>query len=162
MSFISKDWSSKLKTKINKTVVSTYNVDDYQINPVSINDVSEQVTKSTLTDHLYRIDSNAASVGYIYVSQAPSMKNVFDYIVLFDVNLKVLNTKVLIYREKHGKQIGTKRWLSQFFNLTTADRPTLGDNIDGISGATISATSMTTAVGDLLESLDYMKTQGQL
>ena len=88
------------------------------------------------------------------------MKNVFDYAVVLSPDLEIVNTKVLIYREQHGRQIGAKRWLQQFFNMDTTNRPVLGKDIDGITGATISATSMTKAVHNLLVDIDYLKSQG--
>ena len=90
------------------------------------------------------------------------MKNVFDYAILLSEDLEIVNTKVLIYREKHGRQIGMKRWLKQFFGMTSKDRPTLGDNVDGISGATISATSMTNSVREVLSTIEYLKSHDKI
>ena len=90
------------------------------------------------------------------------MKNVFDYIIVFDNDLNILNTKVLIYREKHGRQIGTKRWLNQFLGKKVGDKVSLGKGIDGISGATISTTSMTKAVDNVLDLLNEMKLQNKI
>jgi len=63
----------------------------------------------------------------------------------------------LIYREEHGKQIGSQRWLKQFIGLSSTDNPSYGENIDAISGATISASSMTMAVGNVLKSIQILK-----
>ena len=41
--------------------------------------------------------------------------------------------------------------------MTPEDTPTYGEDIDAISGATISASSMTKAVGDVLESIRILK-----
>ena len=85
------------------------------------------------------------------------MKNVFDYALVFDSDLRTIKAKVLIYREKHGRQIGTPRWLNQFNDLGLDDKPELGVNIDGISGATISVKSMTDSVREVLETVRYLR-----
>ena len=96
------------------------------------------------------------------ISSPISPENVFDYIVVFNTDLILEKAKVLIYREQHGRQIGTVRWLSQFKGMDVADRPELGKEVDGISGATISAKSMTNAVHDLLVALEDVKSKGFL
>lgn len=152
-------WSERLKEKIDATVKNTYAVETFSIKEVEIKEQEESKTSSVMTHNLYEVITENNTIGYFYISQAPSLKNKFDYIVLFDTDFEVKNTKVLIYREQHGRQIGTKRWLSQFFGMTPKDRPNLGDEIDGITGATISVKSMTKAVNDLLVSMDYLESQ---
>lgn len=155
-------WPNKLDKKIKTTVQKTYQVKEYSLEAVDIDAASEEGTVLDFQDKLYRVGGSDAVLGYIYVSQAASMKNVFDYIILFDSALQIVNTKVLIYREDHGRQIGTKRWLKQFFGMTLADRPELGSTVDGISGATISCTNMTEAVNKVLTGMNYLQEHGQI
>lgn len=162
ITLLSLNWPSKLKTKIEKTVLSTYSIDTFDLDKVELSNIPEELSTKIKNESLFLVNSKDHQLGYIYVSQAPSMKNVFDYIVLFDNEWKIVNTKVLIYRETHGKQIGSKRWLSQFIGMHPTDRPILGDDIDGITGATISVNGMTTAVHDLLEAIDHLRNKGAL
>lgn len=152
-------WSDRLNEKVGNSVKLTYELEDFELEEIRISNEEEQATASELSQKLFRVKREDTKIGYIYVSQAPSMKDVFDYIVLFDNELTIKNTKVLIYREQHGRQIGSKRWLSQFFGMTPEDRPEYGENIDGISGATISVKSMTLAVNQLLSSIDYLQAE---
>lgn len=155
------NWSEVLEGKINKALYPLYETNEFQFaqqNQLAGNSI-EGVN---LESNLYKLFVRNELKGYIYVSKAPSMKNVFDYLVIFNENLSIEKAKVLIYREQHGRQIGAARWLSQFKGLETKDRPVLGEDIDGISGATISATSMTKAINNLLKALDSVKTQGLL
>lgn len=152
-------WPSKLETKVYKTVKETFQVDNVEITPITLD--ASVPTPAPIQDRLFRvIDQN--SLGYIYVAQAPSMKDVFDYIVVFNNKLEIVNSKVLIYREQHGRQIGTRRWLKQFTGLRYNDEAAVGQNIDGISGATISVTSMTNAVDAVLKSVRVLKEKGIL
>lgn len=90
---------------------------------------------------------------YMYWGQAPSMKNIFDYTLLLDEDWTILKAKVLIYREQHGRQIGAARWLKQFEGYSVRNYSQLPEGVDGISGATISTTSMIKAVQRVLKDL---------
>ncbi len=92
----------------------------------------------------------------MYLSEAPSKTAQFDYLVLLDKDLIVLKTKVLMYREEYGGEIGSKRWLRQFEGKKSGDELHYGDNIMAISGATISVRSMTNAMNNLLQSLKIL------
>lgn len=153
--------SPLLKTKIHKALSVIYQKEGLQLKIIELNDGKVSEGKA-LNGHIYQIIDQNELKGYAFVAQAQSMKNVFDYLVVFNPMLTIEKAKVLIYREQHGRQIGTTRWLSQFKGMDFTDRPELGKQIDGISGATISAKSMTNAVHQLLVTLENYKTKGLL
>jgi len=62
----------------------------------------------------------------------------FDYIVIYDENLSILKVDIANYSGEYGYEICRPRWLTQFIGSTLGFE--LGENIDGISGATVSAT----------------------
>jgi Na+-translocating ferredoxin:NAD+ oxidoreductase RnfG subunit len=125
--------------------------------PFSVpDDVSKLLPSKFDADNFFQIHSNNQLLGYAYVSKAPSKTDQFDYLVLLDNELVVLKTKVLVYREDYGGEIGSKRWLKQFIGKTQNDDLRYGDNIMAISGATISVRSMTTAVNNLLQSIKIL------
>jgi Na+-translocating ferredoxin:NAD+ oxidoreductase RnfG subunit len=64
-----------------------------------------------------------------------------------------VRSKVLIYREDYGGEIGSKRWLKQFVGKSMDDQISFPGDIDAISGATISVRSMTRALDTLLKSI---------
>lgn len=153
------NWSEALEAKIKKALLSVYETDQFTFAQTK-ELVENEASSADLKSNLFEVHFEEGLKAYIYVSQAPSMKNVFDYLVIFNKDLSIEKAKILIYREQHGRQIGTARWLSQFKGLSTNDNPVLGKNIDGISGATISATSMTKAINNLLKSIASAKEQG--
>ena len=114
-------------------------------------------------EHLFKVsakDSLKTSLFcriYLCTGEAPSKKKMFDFILLFKPNLRILKSKVLIYREEYGLQIGSQRWLKQFIGLGINDRASYGKNIDAISGATISARSMTRVTDEVLQTLKTLK-----
>ena len=67
--------------------------------------------------------------------------------------MKLQKLRVLTYRENYGGEIANKRWLKQFLSRKT-------DDIQAISGATISVESMKMAVVSLTEKMkNWQKSQ---
>lgn len=149
-----------LQKKVDKEVTKYFNLEDYNMEPVSIPEGSSKKLPSSINgDNLFKIFNGKTHLGYAFVDQAPSKTAQFDYFILLDPDLKILTSKVLIYREEYGGEIGSKRWLRQFDGKGPGDHVDYKTNIDGIAGATISVRSMTNAVDDLLESLEILREQ---
>lgn len=157
ISVLSTGWGATLDKKIDSAVKTTYSVEGYTLEVIEESFSVNEDVKKDWHQNLFSVLSGHEVVGYLYVDQAPSMKNKFDYCLMFDKEWTLINAKVLIYREQHGRQIGSKRWLSQFFNMGLEDRPELGIEIDGISGATISCKNFTNSVHQVLVNLDRIK-----
>ena len=103
---------------------------------------------------------NSVSVFYIF-HQRRQNRNACS-LVLLDKDLIVLKSKILLYREEYGGEIGSTRWLKQFIGKKGGDELKLGDNIIAISGATISVRSMTNAMNDFLKSLKILQNKNIL
>lgn len=143
-----------LQKKVDKEIKATYNVESFTLNKITLSSEITEILPATFgPDNLFEIKSDDTPLGFAYVAKAPSKTDEFDYLVLLDAQLIVLKTKVLIYREDYGGEIGSKRWLKQFIGKTQHDELRYGDNIVAISGATISVRSMTHAMNNVLASL---------
>lgn len=149
--------SKHIQKKVNKEIQSVFNVQAFDFNAISISsEITKDLPATFGKDNLFSIKQKDSLLGYAYVAKAPSKTDMFDYLVLLDSNLIVLKTKVLVYREDYGGEIGSKRWLKQFIGKTQEDDLRYGDNIVAISGATISVRSMTNAMNNLLASLKIL------
>lgn len=147
-----------VQKKVAKEVEKTFEVDEVSFLPVTVEESLNQSLPSKITgDNFHSIFKGDALLGYVFVDQAPSKTAKFDYLVIFNQNLEVINSKVLVYREEYGGEIGSKRWLKQFLGKTGGDRVDHESNIDGISGATISVRSMTNAMDDLLQTISILQ-----
>ena len=104
-----------------------------------------------------QIENNSQFIGYAFVDKAASKTDEFDYLILLDKNLIIAKSKVLVYREDYGGEIGSKRWLKQFIGKSAKDELLYEKDIIAISGATISATSMTKAVNAFLKNISILK-----
>jgi hypothetical protein len=67
----------------------------------------------------------------------------FDYFIIFDSTVTVINVKVFNYQATHGHEITAKGWLKQFIGYTAKANLEVGKTVDSISGATISANGIT-------------------
>lgn len=91
---------------------------------------------------------------------APSNPNsqtyeTFDYIVVYDADLNILKVDIADYGGQYGYEICRKKWLAQFQGDNSGF--VLNANIDGISGATVSAKYLIddlNMIGGKLQTLD--------
>ena len=125
------------------------------------------MTDSLAIDHqVFKIITADTLSGYSIVTRAlgckiggcdkPSTDTIsfeeFFFLTAFDKQKNIKKVRVLEYTSDHGYQIANKGWLKQFEH---GNKFTVGENIDGISGATISGKSITKGVNeqtDILES----------
>tara|TARA_Y100000815_G_C13346850_1_gene502415 strand:- start:5428 stop:5943 length:516 start_codon:yes stop_codon:yes gene_type:complete len=153
----------KIKDKIDRAVTETYAVADFELQHITVPATVAASTPVTSSgENFFSLKAKEKTIGYLYLGEAPSKKNIFDYIVLFEPDWSVKKAKILIYREDYGRQVGSQRWLKQFIGLTPKDDITYGEQVDAIAGATISAKSMTTAVAKVLKTVGLLKEKGVL
>ncbi|GAA3567834.1 FMN-binding protein [Snuella lapsa] len=152
-----------IQKRVDAAIKDTFNIETFHFTNVRIPDADTKDLPSQFgEDNLFKITVDDMLLGYAYVAKAPSKTAQFDYLVLLDKDLIVLKSKVLIYREEYGGEIGSKRWLKQFIGKKEGDDLKYGDNIVAISGATISVRSMTNAMNNLLQSLKILHSKNIL
>ena len=157
---ISSGLPKNIQKKVNKEIKITFNIEEFNFTGISIDaEINKELPSKFEENNFFKIEANDKLLGYAYLSKAPSKTAQFDYLVLLDENLIVLKSKILIYREEYGGEIGSKRWLKQFIGKTENDTLQLGDNIVAISGATISVRSMTHAMNEFLKSLKILQSK---
>lgn len=66
----------------------------------------------------------------------------FDYFILYDKNKKIISLKVFNYAATHGQEISAKGWLKQYVGYDGNYSLDIGKNVDAISGASISVSTI--------------------
>ena len=99
---------------------------------------------------------------FFYFGKAFGKADYFDFIIIFDKDLIVAKVKVLVYRENHGGEVGSKRWLKQFKGKNKNSTLKYQKNIAAISGATLSARSMTYEINKVLKTIGILYNKQQL
>ncbi len=146
-----------LLKKVEREVQKVMDTEQFALKPLLIDETLNKTLPSRLNkDNFFRITRENKLLGYAFVDKAPSKTAEFDYLVILSGDLLVIHTKVLIYREEYGGEIGSKRWLKQFIGKTGNDRLKYQENIDAISGATISVRSMTRAMDSFLQTVKIL------
>ena len=146
-----------LQKRVDKEIKNIFNTETFNLNPVLFTpEIVNQLPAKFDDNNLFHIVTNDSLMGFAYIGKARSKADDFDYLVLFDKDLIIIKSKVLIYREDYGGEIGSKRWLKQFVGKTYTDRFKYGENIAAISGATISVRAMTNAINNVLASIKIL------
>ena len=155
--------SKRVDALIKKEITTVFGIDTYTKKTLTVSSEINETLAIKITDtNFFKIVSETEVLGYYYLGQAYGKADYFDFIVIFDKDLIVSKVKVLVYREDHGGEVGSKRWLKQFIGVTTEKHLKYQDDIVGISGATISVKSMTNEVNKLLKTVHILQTKNQL
>ena len=146
-----------LLKKAHKEIRTNFNIDDFLLEQIKISEeINAQLQTRINENDLFKITTAEGLKGYAYFGKAFGKADDFDFLVLFDTDLIIVKTKVLIYREDYGGEIGSKRWLKQFKGKSKNDQIQYEKDIIAISGATISANAMTVAVNNLLRTINIL------
>jgi len=89
---------------------------------------------------------------YAVFSESKGRYDMFDYVVVTDKEGTVSQVKILRYRSEHGGEIASKKWLEQFVGFQGGQLQYEKD-ISAISGATLSAQSITRDIPALISLL---------
>ena len=138
-----------VQKKLDKTVEELYPEKVIIKSGFTIDPKYNEELNSLKIDDIYQLTLENKIVGYIVLARADSKFDEFDYAVIYDQDIRIKNVKLLAYRENQGGEIGSKRWLKQFVDKNAEDPITLYDDIQGISGATISCVAATEGVGEI-------------
>ena len=151
-----------LEKRISKEITNVFDIDSYDKELIKVEkEIQAKLFVPFDNENFYKILGNNTLLGFYYYGTAPSKADHFDYVVIFDKELIIKKIKILAYREDYGGEIGSKRWLNQFNDLSKDDVVVYRKEIKAISGATISAQSMTKAINDLLKSLAIIQNKNQ-
>jgi len=149
----------KILKKADKVIAKFYETENFTKEFIEISsEINSETTSDFSNKNLFKIILEEKLLGYGYIGSAASKAADFDYLVLFDKDFIITKSKVLVYREEYGGEIGSKRWLKQFIGKSsTSEELIYGENIVPISGATISVRSMTKAINNLLISIGKLQ-----
>jgi Na+-translocating ferredoxin:NAD+ oxidoreductase RnfG subunit len=155
--------SKRTEALVEKEIKTLFNLVKYSKQPIAVSSETNKMLPIKIDDtNFFKISNEEKLTGYYYLGQAFGKADYFDFIVIFDKDLIVSKVKVLVYREDHGSEVGSKRWLNQFNGKKTTENLTYQKDIAAISGATISAKSMTNEVNKLLKTVTILHNKKQL
>jgi Na+-translocating ferredoxin:NAD+ oxidoreductase RnfG subunit len=105
------------------------------------------------TLHLLIAVTRERIAGYAVIDQTKGKDQLITYAVVVDEKLSVKGIEILAYREPYGGEVQNQSWLRQFLGKQPEDTLRPGRDIKNITGATISARSVTLGVKKILSLL---------
>lgn len=85
----------------------------------------------------------------------------FEYMAILNPDLSVKKVKVLVYEGEYGYEVTSSLWLKQFIGYKDK-KLKYGSDIQALSGATVSAQSITDDIQDLVQSAKQLRAMGVL
>jgi len=113
-------------------------------------------------DQLYKISLEKSVKGFVLVEEAMGRYHSFKFMVFVNSKLEVQAVYVLQYDEDYGSEITSKKWLEQFKGFNPQSKFEYKQNIDAISGATISSKSITLGIKNVLQKFKELREKGCL
>ena len=101
----------------------------------------------------YTINIQDEKPAYLILASAKGRTELFDFAVLYDTALVITEVKVLVYRSAYGGEISSGRWLRQFKGYFSGKSLEYGKDIDAISGASFSGSSITLGISKISHQL---------
>ncbi len=97
--------------------------------------------------HIYIADTDGKRDGYaIVLDRQRGLHEDIDFAVQFDLAGAVKRVEIMEYREAYGEEIRSERFRKQFAGKTAKDAITAGQDIDIVSGASISSKAIALGV----------------
>ena len=151
-----------------KRVMSVYDIPDFETYSPDL--ANREEFRHQFQGTFYGINHKNKILGYTYAGRVnscqaggcdlatsgPASFEYFDYFILFDTAYTVVNVTIYDYQATHGQEVCARSWLKQFTGYDGSYSLIPGKNIDAISGATKSVSSMTKEVEDVSKTLSLL------
>lgn len=109
-----------------------------------LTNVDLSTTEST---EIYAVDQgDGTPTAYVMFADAMGKVDTFIYMIIFSPEGSINKVSVLLYKENYGGEIASKRFLRQFEGKSNGRKMEYNEDIDGISGATISVQAITRSI----------------
>lgn len=147
--------------KLEKSIFKTWGT--AEVNQVSISLPSDIKTRLNMkSNSLYKLSVREEFKGYLFLDSQRSKFDTFDYMVILNKDLSIKKVDILVYREAYGGEICSKVFLKQFHGKTSQSKIKIGDDIQGISGATISCRAAVNGIKTLTKKAVLLKNEGYI
>lgn len=111
-----------------------------------------KLSDKILPQGLYSFTCEDGQTGYYVLTSAMGRFESFQYLVVYEKDFTVKAVEVLNYASQYGAEICNRKWLRQFVGYREGTL-VYGKDIQSVSGATISARSITHHIGELTRTL---------
>lgn len=148
--FLVSFYNDKYEKKIRKQVTKAFNIENFERELIPVEGL-----RSESSTEIFLVKNNDKALGYFSMTEATGCAvsgcsnsansneyEVFYILMIFDLNAKIQKVKVLEYDSEYGYEVMAPGWLRQF-EKNKKEELVYNQDIDGITGATKSANSVT-------------------
>lgn len=96
--------------------------------------------------HYWKIYNNQKLTNIAFLDNVYGKALPITFLVILDLDGKVIHTSIIKYREQYGGGVANENWLIQFLGFDSNSNFTIGKEVQGLSGATISANSISRGI----------------
>lgn len=162
--FTSLSFPTRFEKKVNKTITKVWDIGSFETQLISVPDSygvelrSISYRDSLLGYYSVNIVNSCRVGGCRRPTESGSQSEYENFWVLsvFDTNLLIKRVQVLEYNAEYGFEICNKNWLKQFLDKSGGNI-SYSNDIDAVSGATISGNSITNHINFLGNTLTELK-----
>jgi Na+-translocating ferredoxin:NAD+ oxidoreductase RnfG subunit len=146
-------YDKKYQKKIDKEIERVFD------GAISISETISNITDSCTktTSEFHRLRSEGSSIGYLCITQGKGRFETFDFLIIYDLQKQIKGLKILQYRSSYGYEIGARSWLKQFYNHNIQYTYKHNDNVQAMSGATVSSKGIIEAINRANQQLMHLK-----
>jgi len=144
----------EIKTASEKYLLSQFSINTninmhvFELQKDLKQDVQNIVKQKFYRDKLYywNISEGDSTIAYAFLDNVIGKSMPITFMVILNINGDIIDANVIKYREAYGGEIGHNIWLRQFVNRNNKSDYKVGQDIDGITGATISVNSLSKGI----------------
>ena len=96
--------------------------------------------------YLWQIEDNNSNSNYAVLDVIRGKSAIITVLTIFEKTGNVHSVHILKYKGEYGRAVTNEKWLSQFKGKNIESDLTIGSGIDAVSGATISANSISRGI----------------
>ena len=107
--------------------------------------------------YVWKITESDSLKGYAVLDNVYGKSMPITFLVILNNAGKIIETRIIKYREAYGGSISNLSWLKQFTGKNANSSFKTGKDIDAISGATISVNALTRGIKKLVLLFPYIQ-----
>lgn len=111
---------------------------------------------------VWQASAGGKPLGWVVVDDVVGKFELITYAVAVGADGAVQQVEILSYRESHGAEVRLPAWRKQFAGKTASAPLQVGQDINNISGATLSCSHVTDGVKRIVAVLDFARQHGLL
>lgn len=117
---------------------------------VTLTDCAVPAKLEGKVNSIYQLSVDGQPDGWVLIANGMGRYDEFTFLVLTDKEQVTRMVRVINYISDHGGEISSKKWLDQFVGYKGGSLK-YGEDIQAISGATYSASSVTHRMNEIME-----------